>query len=211
MSLISITASSILTFRVNSFSPKIYFQKDSVEGPYPFYQYLHQKYFQKNLRVQPHLDSKRCAIVKKIIIKYWYFFFKEGAQRPLLEYKFSIDTCTSKPVFYRKPQYGPYESKIIMSQIEVLLQNKCIEECGGPWGRIIILAAKTRHEHITNIDYFKWRMCVSYWNLNEITKPFEFPIPLCNNTISSVGAGSVTILSSALAPTRVTIKFKCKK
>ena len=29
-----------------------------------------------------------------------------------------------------------------MSQIEPLLQNEYIGECGGLWGRIIVLAAK---------------------------------------------------------------------
>ena len=41
-------------------------------------------------------------------------------------------------------------------------------------------------------------MCVSYWKLNNITKPFEFPIPRCDDTIRSVVAGSDTIFIMSL-------------
>ena len=80
-----------------------------------------------------------------------------------------------------------------MSQIEALLQNEEIEECGGLWGSRIALAAKPHQEHITNVDNFIWRMYLSYYKLNNITKTFEFPISCCDDTINSVGAGSDTI------------------
>ena len=33
-------------------------------------------------------------------------------------------------------------------------------------------------------------MCVSYRKLNGIAQTFQFPIPCCDDTISTVGAGS---------------------
>ena len=33
-------------------------------------------------------------------------------------------------------------------------------------------------------------MCVLYRKLNSVTKPFEFPIPRCNNLIAIIGAGA---------------------
>jgi len=60
--------------------------------------------------------------------------FKEGARQPTIDYEFSIDTGTEKPVFCRKPRYGPYESNIIMQHVKVLLGNDWIERCEGPWG-----------------------------------------------------------------------------
>ena len=85
-----------------------------------------------------------------------------------------------------------------MSQIESLLQNEWIEECGGPWGSSIVPAANPPQEHVANIDNFIWNMCVSYQKLNEITKPFEFTIPCCDNAIISVSAGSDTVFIISL-------------
>ena len=40
-----------------------------------------------------------------------------------------------------------------MLKIESQIPNEWIEECGGPWGSIIVLAAETHQEHVTNIEY----------------------------------------------------------
>ena len=71
-----------------------------------------------------------------------------------------------------------------MAQIVQLLDNGWIEKCVGPWGSMIVLAQKPHQEHVTNIDDFIWRMCVSYRKLNCITKPFQFPIPQCDDAIT---------------------------
>ena len=62
---------------------------------------------------------------------------------------------------------------------------------------MIVLAQKLHQEHITNIDDFIWRMCVSYRKLNGIKKPFQFPIPRCDDatTVLSWSAGEIWIIS----------------
>ena len=70
-----------------------------------------------------------------------------------------------------------------MDQTGDILKNDCIEECKIPWGSQILLAAKPHQEHIENIEDFVWRMCVSYHGLNKVTRPFEYPIPQCDDTI----------------------------
>jgi hypothetical protein len=78
-----------------------------------------------------------------------------------------------------------------MDQIASLLHNDWIDECGGPWGSLIILApTKPHQEHITDIKDFVWRMCVSYRKLNAITLAFEYPIPHCeDDAIDDFGDG----------------------
>ena len=87
----------------------------------------------------------------------------------------------------RKPRYGPHESKIIMTQIQVLLANNdgWIRPCYEPWGFSIVLAAKPHQEQVTNIDEFVWCMCVSYRQLNQVTLQFEYLIPRCNDAINN--------------------------
>ena len=72
-----------------------------------------------------------------------------------------------------------------MQQVQSLLNNVCIEKCGGPWGSRIVLAAKPHQEHIQNIYDFIWIMCVSYRIINGINKPFKLPNPRCDYTIST--------------------------
>ena len=55
---------------------------------------------------------------------------------------------------------------------------------------MITVAQKTHQENVINIDDFIWRMCVSYRRLNIITKPFQFPIPRCDNAITILGEGA---------------------
>ena len=53
-----------------------------------------------------------------------------------------------------------------------------------------MLAAKPHQEHIKDIDNFVWIMCVSDRKLNTITKPFEIPIPQCDDAIAIIDRGS---------------------
>ena len=126
------------------------------------------------------------AIVKKC----WDFFFKKGAKHTILVYKFSVDTGNTKPVCCKNPQYGPYKSNITMEKVQALIRNVWIEKCGGTWSSSIVLAAKPHQEHIKNIDYFIWRMCVSYRKINGITKIFRSPIPCCSDAIVTASSGS---------------------
>ena len=74
-----------------------------------------------------------------------------------------------------------------MTQIQVLLDNGWIRPCFGPWGSSIVLAAKPHQEQVTDINEFVWRMCVSYRRLNQVTLPFEYPIPRCDDAIDDFG------------------------
>ena len=76
-----------------------------------------------------------------------------------------------------------------MDQIHELPKNDCIEECAGPWGSQIVLPPKPHQEHISNIDDFIRRICVSYRGLNKVTKFFEYPIPRCDNAITLILLG----------------------
>ena len=80
-----------------------------------------------------------------------------------------------------------------MTQVDQLLNNKWIRRCGGHLRSMVVLAQNPHQEHINAIEDFVWRMCVSYRRLKAVTKPFQFPIPRCDDAITILGCGAVTI------------------
>ena len=151
----------------------------------------------KGLKIGANVNDATKTEIINIIKEFWDCFAKKGAKRTILGYEFSIDTGAATPVSARNRQYGPHESIIMMEHIHALLKNGWIELCKGPWGSIIVLAPKPHQEHVTDIEDFVWRMCVSYRGLNAVTKPFTFPIPRCDDAISSlnVGPGDIWIIT----------------
>ena len=136
-----------------------------------------------------------------LIQRHWDAFYEAGVIKCILGYEFTLDTGKSQPVCCPQPNYGPHESKIIMEQLDALLHNNWIKECGGPWGSMVVLAPKPHQEHVEDINEFVWRMCVSYRKLNAITLPFTYPIPPGNRvrrTTSSSPATSNTSTGSNL-------------
>ena len=80
--------------------------------------------------------------ISYLIKENWDCFAKRGTRRPILGYKFGIDTGDSKPVCCLQPRYGVHESKVIITQIETLLHNGHIRHCKGSYDALIFLAAK---------------------------------------------------------------------
>ena len=75
----------------------------------------------------------------------------------------------------------------MLKQISDLEDNKWIRDCIGPWGTLLLLAAKPHQESCTNIDQFVWRLCVSYRALNGVTRSFEFLSPRFSFSIEDLG------------------------
>ena len=72
-----------------------------------------------------------------------------------------------------------------------------VTDCTGPWGSLLILAAKPHQEDCTDICNFIWRLCVSYRLLNSITRDFEFTILRCDDSIEDLRnyCGNIFIIS----------------
>ena len=87
---------------------------------------LHQTELDKHLSINNSIGIDIKASITTIIKEYWDCFVKVGAARPILGYEFGIDTGGAKPVCCKKPSYGPYKSKVIITQVDQLLKNKWI-------------------------------------------------------------------------------------
>ena len=66
---------------------------------------------------------------------------------------------------------------------------------GSPWMSKGLLAPKPHQESIYDILFFKWRFCVNYIGLNQVTLVIFFPIPCCDKaTMYEFGDGSFYFL-----------------
>ena len=81
-------------------------------------------------------------LIVPIIKEYWDVFAQEGLKNPILGFQFVVDTGASKPICCRLPRYGLYEAPVIKRICDGLKHNGIVEEDTGPWGAMVVLAAK---------------------------------------------------------------------
>ena len=49
----------------------------------------------------------------------------------------------------------------------------------------MVIAGKSHQEDVP-WDEYKWRLCVSYRRLNQVTRPFAYPIPRCDDAVEEI-------------------------
>jgi hypothetical protein len=124
--------------------------------------------------------------IDRIIKEFWDVFDPDGLKTPIRGYQFHIDTGNSVPVCCKTPRYGPHEARVINELVQGLQANGVVEDDDGPWGSMVVLAAKPNQGHKHWTDYV-WRLCVSYRKLNTITRPFVFPSQRCDDAVRDIG------------------------
>ena len=146
---------------------------------------LHQETLEQNLKWGDCPQLHRPKILT-LIRKYWDVFTPEGLWRHIRGYECRIDTGDVAPICCKIPRYGPHEARIITELVNALEKNGLVEDDDGPWGALVVLAAKANQENTAWYEYI-WRLCVSYRRLNQITRPFAFPIRRCDDAVSDIG------------------------
>ena len=117
-----------------------------------------------------------------MIKKHWRVFDPDGLKFPVIGYECDIDTGNAKPVSCGNVNYGPRESVIMRKHIKALLGIDHITQITKSyWMSPALLAAKPHQESVYYIEDFKWRFCVNYIRLNQITRVIVFPYPRCDN------------------------------
>ena len=145
----------------------------------------HNAELKRNLQL--HITpAKLQPIIEDLIKEYWDVFAEEGVRRNIRGALFHVDTGEIKPVCCKPPRYGPHESRVIDELVAKLEKNGLVEDDDGPWGALIVLAAKPNQAHVHWSQYV-WRLCVSYRQLNAVTRPFTFPIVRCDDAVKAIG------------------------
>ena len=130
-----------------------------------------------------------------IVQEYWDVFASAGLRKCIRGFLFEVDTGDCEPICCKTPRYGPHETKIMLELINALDKTRLISDDTGPWGALIVLAAKPGQFNVP-WEKFKWRLCVSYRKLNQVTKPFQYPIPRCDDAVEEIPPWNAQSLSS---------------
>ena len=137
----------------------------------------HGEYLRNNLSTG-HLPPEIAARLISVLKKHWRVFDPDGLKCSVIGYECDIETGDAKPILCGNVNYGPRESVIMRKHIKALLNIDHIDQIRQSlWMFPALLAAKPHQETIYDITDFKWRFCVNYINLNQITMVIVFPYP----------------------------------
>ena len=123
--------------------------------------------------------------VKAFIKEYWDVFAEGGLRNPIRGFEFQVDTGDSKPVCCKPPRYGKHKSAVMRRLVKKLEENGIVEDDARPWGLLAVLAAKPHQEEVPWQE-FRWRLCVLYRKLNQVTRPYALPIPRCDDAVENI-------------------------
>jgi hypothetical protein len=144
----------------------------------------HETQFNTNIQWQT-TPAKARPRIEALIKRFWDVFDEEGVSRPIPGYAFHINTGAIKPFSCKMLRYGAHEARVITELVEALEKKNWIEDDFGPWGSIIVLAAKPNQAHVAWWE-FVFRLCVAYRKLNRFTRLFRFPTPRCDEAVRGI-------------------------
>ena len=107
----------------------------------------HQRELDKNTNWEGCSEFHR-ILITRILKEFWDVFAQEGLRNPIIGFQFVVDTGAAAPVCCRPPRYGFNEAPVIKNISRGLKENGIIEEDTGPWGAMIVLAAKPGQENV---------------------------------------------------------------
>ena len=97
-------------------------------------------------------------------------FCEKDLRNKIWGFSLKVDTGNKPPVTCQQPRYGDKKTPIINKLVDKLKHNGMVEDNGGPWGSLIVFAAKPHQDDVPWKE-FQWRLCVSYRKLNQVTRP----------------------------------------
>ena len=80
-------------------------------------------------------------------------FCEDGLRRPIRGLTFHIETGSHSPIFCKPGRYGPHKYEVMQNMVERLDENGVVEEDDGPWGALLVIAAKPNQEDVPWHDY----------------------------------------------------------
>jgi transposase InsO family protein len=131
-----------------------------------------------------HLTDEERAVLEPVLVKYRKTFYVEGSNdfpgTDLVEHE--IDTGNTRPI--RRPPYRvPYALRDELDrQVETMLDKGIIEPSASAWNFPAILIPKRSLDGKPN----RFRFCIDFRALNQVTKPDVYYLPVFEETMSTL-------------------------
>ncbi|UYV78515.1 hypothetical protein LAZ67_16001841 [Cordylochernes scorpioides] len=126
-------------------------------------------------QINENLSYKENEQLKQVLEKY-ADLFSSGLGRSNLA-KHRIDTEGAKPIKHKPYRVSAKEREIIKEQIDEMLRDGIIRPSSSPWSFAVILVKKRDG---------KYRFCVDYRNLNDVTVKDVYPIPRIDEVLDTL-------------------------
>ncbi|UYV72042.1 hypothetical protein LAZ67_9001620, partial [Cordylochernes scorpioides] len=126
-------------------------------------------------QINENLAYKEKEQLKQVLEKY-EDLFSSGLGRSNLA-KHRIDTEGAKPIKHKPYRVSAKEREIIKEQIEEMLRDGIIRPSSSPWSFPVILVKKRDG---------KYRFCVDYRKLNDVTVKDVYPIPKIDEVLDTL-------------------------
>lgn len=94
----------------------------------------------------------------------------------------TIDTGDAKPINIGPRRASPAQRKAITEHIKSMLEAGIIEESRSPWAAPVLLVPKPTVDGVA-----KFRFCVDYRSLNQVTRKEVFALPRIDDCIDGLG------------------------
>lgn len=158
-----------------------------------------------------HLEEEEIEPLMGLVKKYNDIFFLEGDKlRFTSTVEHIIDTLDSAgPVNVRPYRVAEMQRQEIERQVEMLAEQGLIRASRSQWNSPLLLVKKRTDDPIVK----KWRLCVDYRKLNEITKKIVTPIPRIADILEKLGRSrwySTLDLASGYWQVPIRDKDRCK-
>ena len=92
-----------------------------------------------------------------------------------------IITTTEVPIKQRQYRQSPEAKEEIRKQVSQMLKDDIIEESDSPWCSPVVLVVKKSQDGKP-----KFRFCIDFTKINEITVKDSYPLPRIDETVDSL-------------------------
>ncbi|UYV80221.1 hypothetical protein LAZ67_18002076, partial [Cordylochernes scorpioides] len=126
-------------------------------------------------QINKNLSFKEQERLKQILAKYTDLFSSRLGRTNLAKHQ--IHTEDAKPIKHKPYRVSAKERTIIKDQIDEMLEEGIIRQSSSPWSFPVILVKKRDG---------KYRFCVDYRKLNEVTVKDVYPIPRIDDVMDTL-------------------------
>ncbi|UYV72398.1 hypothetical protein LAZ67_9002947, partial [Cordylochernes scorpioides] len=134
-----------------------------------------EKNEEPRFQINENLSSKEQKELKQVLERYGDLFSSRLGRTNLAKHR--IDTEDAKPIKHKPYRVSAKERDIIKEQIDEMLTEGIIRPSSSPWSFPVILVKKRDG---------KYRFCVDYRKLNNVTVKDVYPIPRIDEVMDTL-------------------------